>query len=139
MSASAEIRFGADGEAKVQSYVRLTASTYIRCCTYDDAAPILTIQDGPADITITNPGQGEVTEEDVRLGRQLAEAVTRYVAELEKLAAEPREPGGSRCVVRAGGVMAGLMEAGRLELVPPAAPGFSPVCTKEVTSVCARS
>ena len=32
-----------------------------------------------------------------------------------------------------------LMEAGRLELVPPAAPGFSPVCTKEVTSVCARS
>ena len=25
------------------------------------------------------------------------------------------------------------MEAGRLELVPPAAPGFSPACTKEVT------
>ena len=62
---SASVRFGADGAAKVQSYVRLTASTYIRCCTYDDAAPILTIQDGPADITITNPGQGEVTEDDV--------------------------------------------------------------------------
>jgi len=87
MSATAEVRFGADGTAKVQSYVRLTASTYIRCCTYDDAAPILTIQDGPADITITNPGQGEVTEEDVRFGRLLAEAVTRYAAELEKLAA----------------------------------------------------
>ncbi len=92
MSASAEIRFGADGQAKVQSYVRLTASTYIRCCTYDDAAPILTIQDGPADITITNPGQGEVTEEDVRLGRQLADAVTRYAAELEKLAANRESP-----------------------------------------------
>jgi hypothetical protein len=39
--------------AKVQSYVRLTGSTYIRCCTYDDHAPILTIQDGPAEITIT--------------------------------------------------------------------------------------
>ena len=26
-----------------------------------------------------------------------------------------------------------VMEAGRLELVPPAAPGFSPACTKEVT------
>ena len=88
MTATSEVRFGADGTAKVQSYVRLTASTYIRCCTYDDAAPILTIQDGPADITITNPGRGEVTEEDVRFGRQLAEAVTRYAAELEKHAAK---------------------------------------------------
>jgi len=84
---SASIRFGENGEATVQSYIRLTASTYIHCCTYDDAAPILTIQDGPADITITNPGRGEVTEEDVTFGRQLAEAVTRYVAELERRAA----------------------------------------------------
>ena len=84
---SASVRFGETGEATVQSYVRLTASTYIHCCTYDDAAPILTIQDGPADITITNPGRGEVTEEDVTFGRQLAEAVTRYVAELERRAA----------------------------------------------------
>jgi hypothetical protein len=35
--------------------------------------------------------------------------------------------------------MANLMEAGRLELVPPAAPGFSPACTKEVIIVCAGS
>ncbi len=101
MTATSEIRFGADGAAKVQSYVRLTDSTYIHCCTYEDAAPILTIQDGPADITITNPGQGEVTEDDVRFGRQLAEAVTRYAAELEKFAtancgaaADPDEPSG---------------------------------------------
>jgi hypothetical protein len=85
---SASVRFGANGAATVQSYVRLTASTWIRCCTYEDAAPILTIQDGAADITITNPGRGEVTEEDVRFGRLLAEAVTRYAAELEKLAAK---------------------------------------------------
>ena len=70
-------------------YVRLTASTRIRCCTYDDAAPILTIQDGPADLTITSPGQGEVTADDVRFGRALAEAAARYAAELEKLAADP--------------------------------------------------
>ena len=101
MTATSAVRFEADGAAKVQSYIRLTASTYIRCCTYDDAAPILTIQDGPADITITNPGQGEVTAEDVRFGRLLAEAVARYAAELEKLAArtpvtaaDPDEPGG---------------------------------------------
>ncbi len=88
MTATSEVRFGADGAATVQSYVRLTASTYIRCCTYDDHAPILTIQDGPAEITITNPGSGEVTEDDVRFGRLLAEAVTRYAAELEKHAAK---------------------------------------------------
>jgi hypothetical protein len=87
MSATAEIRFGADGPATVQSYVRLTASTYIRCCTYADAAPILAIQDGPADLTITCPGRGEVTEDDLRFGRQLAQAVNLYLAELEKLAA----------------------------------------------------
>ena len=88
MTATAEIRFGADGAVKVQSYVRLTASTYIRCCTYQDAAPILTIQDGPVDISITNPGRGEVTEDDVRFGRQLADAVNQYAAELERLAAK---------------------------------------------------
>ena len=84
MTATSEVRFGADGAAKVQSYVRLTDSTYIHCCTYPDAAPILTIHDGAADITITNPGKDEVTEEDVRFGRLLAEAVNRYAAELEK-------------------------------------------------------
>ena len=84
---TASVRFGTDGAATVQSYVRLTASTYIRCCTYPDAAPILTIQDGAADITITSPGRGEVTEEDVQFGRLLADAVNRYAAELERLAA----------------------------------------------------
>jgi hypothetical protein len=87
MTATSDVRFGADGTAKVQSYVRLTASTYIHCSTYADEAPILTIQDGPAEITITNPGRGEVTEDDVRFGRLLAEAVNRYAAELEKHAA----------------------------------------------------
>ncbi len=87
MTATAEIRFGEGGETTVKSYVRLTASTYIHCSTYDDAAPILTIQDGAADITITNPGRGDVTEDDVRFGRLLAEAVNRYAAELEKHAA----------------------------------------------------
>jgi hypothetical protein len=95
---SASVRFGANGEAKVQCYVRLTASTYIRCCTYDDAAPILTITDGAADITITNPGRGEVTADDVRFGHLLADAVARYAAELEKLAAKDQatsDPGES--------------------------------------------
>ena len=90
MTATAEVRFGEDAKITVQSYLRLTASTYIRCCTYADAAPILTIQDGPADITITNPGRGQVTDDDVRFGHQLADAVNRYAAELERLAAQER-------------------------------------------------
>jgi hypothetical protein len=84
MTATVEVRFGEHGAATVQSYVRLTASTWIHCSTYADAAPILTIRDGAADITITNPGRGEVTAEDVTLGRLLAEAVNRYAAELER-------------------------------------------------------
>ncbi len=100
MTATVQVRFGEDGTVRVHSYVRLTTSTNIQCSTYEDAAPILAIQDGPADITITNPGRGEVTEDDVSFGRALAEAVTRYAAELEKIAAKnraeagPAEPGG---------------------------------------------
>ena len=99
MTATALIRFGGDGQAEVQSYVRLTASTHIQCCTYADAAPILSLRDGQVDIVITNPGTGEVTEDDVTFGR-LAEAVNRYTPELEdKLAArvavaDPGESGG---------------------------------------------
>jgi hypothetical protein len=32
-----------------------------------------------------------------------------------------------------------VIEAGRLELVPPAAPGFSPETSEEVIMVCAAS
>ena len=90
MTATAEVRFGEDGQITLKSYIRLTASTHIQCCTYDDAAPILSIRDGQVDITITCPGRGEVTEDDVTFGRLLAEAVTRYAAELEQLAARNR-------------------------------------------------
>ena len=90
MTATVSVRFGPDGSAAVQSYVRLTASTRIHCSTYDDAAPILSIDDGAADITITNPGRGEVTDDDVAFGRQLADAVARYAAELATIAARNR-------------------------------------------------
>ena len=99
MTATVTVRFDESGQATVQSYVRLTASTRIQCCTYDNAAPILAIQDAAVDITITNPGRGDVTEQDVRFGRLLADAVNRYAAELEKLAtrdsttADPGESG----------------------------------------------
>ncbi len=99
MTATAAVRFGSDGQAEVQSTVRLTASTHIQCCIYDDAAPILAMWDGQVEVTITNLVHAEVTADDVRFGRQLADAVNRYAAELEnKLAAKdraaPGEPSG---------------------------------------------
>ncbi len=81
---SASVRFGPDGVTGVESFVRLTGSTYIRCCVYDDIAPILTVQDAHVDISITVPDSARVTEDDVTVGRLLAEAVGQYVAELER-------------------------------------------------------
>ena len=101
MTATASVRFDGDGKATVQSYVRLTASTHIQCCTYDDAPPILAIRDGQVDITITNPGQGEVAADDVTFGRQLAEAMNQYAAELERRAADQDAVGSGEAAGRA--------------------------------------
>ena len=80
-----------------------------------------------------------VTADDVAVGRLLAEAVGQYVAELERRMSAGREDGAAGGDgAGAGGVMASPMWAGRLELVPPAAPGFSPPGKEEVTRVCAR-
>ena len=122
----------------MDAFVRLTGHSYISCCVYDDIAPILAINDAHVDISITVPGLDQVTGDDLTMARLLAEAVGQYAAELEKFAARAaRRQAQTSC--RAGGVMAPLTEAGRLELVPPAAPGFSPACTKEVTILCAGS
>src|SRR5690348_10627180 len=84
---AASVRFGTNGAAEMDSSVRLSGSTYVRCCTYDDAPPILVIEEPPVDISITTPDRKQVTEEDIKLAHQLADAVARYVAELERLAA----------------------------------------------------
>jgi hypothetical protein len=91
---SASVRFSAKGVTGVESYLHLTGDTYIQCCTYDDQAPILAVHDAHVDVSITVPDRYQVTQDDVTFGRLLAEAVTRYVAELEKFAAkDPADPG----------------------------------------------
>ena len=137
---SAQVRFGSAGVAQVASFVHLTGHSYIGCFTYDDQAPVLAIKDQHIDVSITAADRSQVTDEDLLMARVLAEAVAEYVAELERRAtaatrertADPGNAGGRQ---RDGPIN----EGGRLELVPPAAPGFSPVTGKEeVTSVCAR-
>jgi len=98
---SASVRFGASGVTGVESFVRLTGHTFIHCCIYDDIAPILAVKDAHVDISITVPGGDEVTADDVRFGRLLAEAVGQYVAELERRVSPGRED------VAAGGAGAG--------------------------------
>ena len=90
---SASVRFGQDGVTEVQSFIRLTGRTYIRCHTYGDSAPILAIDDAPARVSMTVPDPARVSEDDVATARQLAKAVAEYVAELEQLAAATRHSG----------------------------------------------
>jgi hypothetical protein len=84
---AAEVRFGSGAVAEVSSFVRLNGDTRVMCCTYPDSAPILSVEDAHVRVSVTVPDPGQVTEKDVQWGRLLAEAVARYVAELERCAA----------------------------------------------------
>ena len=79
---SAAIRLFADGALKVEPFIRLTGSTLILCCTYEDQAPILAIEDGNVSVSITVPDVHHVTGEDLNRAMKLADAVARYIAEL---------------------------------------------------------
>ena len=108
---------------------------------YDDQAPIVSISDAHVHLTITEPDPSEVTEDDVArwppAGRGGGPVRDRAGAPRGR---HPSDRGRSWRMRGAGGVMAPQMEAGRLELVPPAAPGFSPVAhLEEVNMLCARS
>jgi hypothetical protein len=79
----AVIRLSAGGAIRVEPFIRLTGTTHINCHVYDDSAPILAVDDGNVSLSVTVPDTAQVTDEDVKRGRALAEAVARYVAELE--------------------------------------------------------
>ena len=82
MTTQATIRLHADGRIKVEPFIRLTGDTHILCCTYDDQAPILAIDDGNVSVSITVPDVHRVTGQDVNRAMALADAVAQYAAEL---------------------------------------------------------
>ena len=84
----AAIRLFADGALKVEPFIRLTGSTLILCCTYEDQAPILAIDDGNVSVSLTVPDVHRVTGQDVNRAMALADAVARYIAELGELVAD---------------------------------------------------
>jgi len=88
---AASVRFGADRVPGVESSFRPTIRTLIDCYVYADCAPILAIKDAQVSVTLTVPDSDRVTDEDLTCGHALADAVTRYVAELERRAALDRE------------------------------------------------
>jgi hypothetical protein len=91
---SASVQFATGGVVEVQSSLRLTGDTYVNCYTYDDHAPILSIDDAHVTVSITVPDTSHVTADDVTWARLLAKAVNQYLAELEQLAAANRESPG---------------------------------------------
>jgi hypothetical protein len=88
MTTQATIRLHADGRIRVEPFIRFTAETRIQCCTYDDQAPILAIDDGNVSLSLSVPDVHHVTGDDVNRAMALADAVARYVAELGERVAD---------------------------------------------------
>jgi hypothetical protein len=82
MTATSAIRLHADGGIRVEPFIRLNDDTHVMCCSYEDQAPILAIDDGIVSLSITVPDTHRVTGGDVNRAVALADAVARYAAEL---------------------------------------------------------
>ena len=95
LTSNASVQFDPGGPAEISATVRLNGGSRLYCHLYEDSAPILSITDAHVRMSVSVPDPDHVTAEDVSFGRLLAEAVARYVAELEKLAtAGAGEPSG---------------------------------------------
>ena len=138
MTATVSVRFDDSGQATVQSYVRLTASTHIQCSTNDDARAHLVHPRRRARHHDHRPRQGRGHQRPREIRPQLADAVTPYAAELATIAARNRPAAPGRGPCRAGSVMVTQIKAGRPELVPPAAPGLSPATGKKEVNIVMR-
>jgi hypothetical protein len=86
LTSTASVQFDQGGPAEVSVTVRLNGGSRIYCHLYENSAPVLSITDRHVRMSVSVPDPDQVTPEDVSFGRLLAEAVARYVAELEKLA-----------------------------------------------------
>jgi hypothetical protein len=95
LPSGAYVLFGPEGVAEVDASARLTSDSRIYCHLYQDAAPALSVIDAPVRLSISVPDPDCVTAKDVALARELAGAVTRYVAELDRLAAVTPDSTGS--------------------------------------------
>ena len=90
---SAEVQFREDGTVTVRPSIRLDHRSQVYCFIYD-TGPVLVVTAGNVRLSLSVPDHDRVTDEDVEKGRELAEAVTRYVSELEQRAAASEDASG---------------------------------------------
>jgi hypothetical protein len=87
IATNACVRYAPDGVPDVEASLRLTGHSRIRCHIYPEHAPILSVTDAHVSVSVSVPEPAHVTDQDVAVARELARAVARYVAELERCAA----------------------------------------------------
>ena len=96
LTSTASVQFDPGGPAEVAATVRLNGGSRIYCHTYADSAPILSVVDEHVRMSVSVPDPDQVTPDDVTWGRLLAEAVAKYVAELERRVPLAREDSSGR-------------------------------------------
>jgi hypothetical protein len=87
----ASLGFEHGGAVEVSATARLNGGSRIYCHLYADSAPILSVVDEHVRMSVSVPDPDQVTPDDVTWGRLLAEAVSKYVAELERRVSPVRE------------------------------------------------
>ena len=83
------IRLYPKGGIRVDAALRLTGDSWIACHIYTDNPPILSFEDEHVSVSISPAEPTHVTAEDVAQAHRLADALARYIAELETHAAAP--------------------------------------------------
>jgi hypothetical protein len=83
------IRLYPKGAIRVDAALRLTGDSWIGCHIYTDEPPILNFEDEHVSVTVSARDPKHVTADDVAQAHRLADAVARYIADLEKRVTTP--------------------------------------------------
>jgi hypothetical protein len=81
---TAYIKLWPQGPGGVDASLRLTGNSHIQCCIYPDRPAILSVTDAHVSVSVSVPDPAAVTHADVAIARRLADALTRYIADLER-------------------------------------------------------
>ena len=90
------IRLYPKGGIRVDAALRLTGDSWIACHIYTDNPPILSFEDEHVSVSISPAEPTHVTAEDVAQAHRLADALARYIAELDKHVTDPGKSEGAR-------------------------------------------
>lgn len=91
LRSGAGVEFEHGGAVEVSATARLNGGSRIYCHVYADSAPVLSVVDEHVRLSVSVPDPDQVTLDDVTWGRLLAEAVAKYVAELERRVSPARD------------------------------------------------